>query len=66
MNIFKILKRIKFIKKLKLKIIKTETSINLIHQTFLSPYNKQKAIELNRYVHLLIIYKKALNKINGS
>jgi hypothetical protein len=66
MNVFKIIKKIKFIKDLKLKIIKTETSINLIHQTFLSPYSKQKALELNRYVHLLIIYNKALNKIiNG-
>jgi hypothetical protein len=63
MNVFKIIKRINFIKDLKLKIIKTESSISLIHQTFLSPYSKQKAIELNKYVHLLLIYNKTLNKI---
>lgn len=64
MNLFKIIKRIKFIKDLKLKIIRTQTSIEMIHQNFLKPYTKKKALELDFYSHRLCIYLKALNKIN--
>lgn len=63
MNPFKVIKRVKLIKDLELKIIKTETSMELIHINFLKPYKKQKALEMDKYYHLLSIYKKALNKI---
>ena len=63
MNPFKIRKRLKLIKELELKIIKTESSIEEIHISFLKPYRKQKALEMDRYCHLLHVYKKALQKI---
>ena len=63
MNYFKIFKRIRFIRKLKHNILKTETSIELIHQTFLKPYNKRKAYELDRKSFLLCVYIKTLNKL---
>lgn len=63
MSLWKIYKRKQFIKDLELKIIKTKSSIEEIHQVFQKPYTKKKAIELDELCFKLCIYLKALNRI---
>lgn len=65
MSIFKIHKKIDFIKKLELNIIKTKSSIEEVHQGFLKPYNKKKALELDTLSHRLCVYLKALEKVRN-
>lgn len=64
MSIFKIYKRINFIKDLELKIIKTKSSIEEIHQVFQKPYSKKKALELDVLSFRLCVYLKALKKVH--
>jgi len=64
MSIFKIHKRINFIKDLELNIIRTKSSIEELHQGFL-PYSKKKAIQLDALSHKLCIYLKALNRVRN-
>lgn len=64
MNPFKIVKRIRFIKELELKIIRTQTSIEMIHQNFLKPYSKKKALELDELSFRLCLYLRTLNRIH--